>query len=104
MAEKAAGMTYDDDTHEVLAGAWEPQGIEGWGLELDLLYVERDGDLDPFRFFVLRPEQRTGQAVAFLAAAPPFGHLPGGLIEGGPHVHAADQLGVGGQEPADGFA
>jgi hypothetical protein len=46
----------------------------------------------------------TGQAVAFLAGAPPFSDLPSGFIEGGLQVHAADQLGVGGQVTANGLA
>jgi hypothetical protein len=57
-----------------------------------------------FAFFVLRHLKGAGQAVTFLAAAPPLGDLAGGLIEGGLHVHAADQLDVGGQMPADGLA
>ena len=72
--------------------------------ELDLLSVKGEGGFDPFGFFVLRHLKRAGQAVALFSATPPFGDLPGGLIEGGLHVHAADQLGIGRQVTADGLA
>ena len=81
---------------ELLTGTGIPQGIDNLARELDLLAVERDDGFDLFRFLVLRHLQGTGQAGAFLAAVPPLGGLCEGVIGGGLHVHAADQLGVGG--------
>jgi hypothetical protein len=42
--------------------------------------------------------------VVLLATTAAFSGLPGGLIESGLHVHATDQLGIGGQVPTDGMA
>ena len=104
VAAAATGVTHHDDAQELWAGARIPQGVDGLVPELDPLSVERDGGFDPFRFFVLRPLKGTGQAVAFLPATPPLDDPLGEFIEGGLHVHAADQLGVGGQVTADGLA
>jgi len=95
---------HHDDAQKLLAGAGIPQGIDGLVPELDRLSIEDGRGLDPLRFLVLSHLQGTGQAVAFLAAAPPLDGLLGGFIEGGLHVHAADQLGVGGQVTADRLA
>jgi hypothetical protein len=69
-----------------------------------LLAVKCDGGLDPIGFWALRHFKGAEQALALLATAAAFGGLGGGSIEGGFHVHAADQLGVGGQVSADGLA
>jgi hypothetical protein len=53
VATAAAGITHHNDAQELLTCAGIPQGINGLVPELDLLSVERDGSLDPFRLFVL---------------------------------------------------
>src|SRR5215467_14269979 len=94
VAAATTGIAYHHDTQELLAGTGIPQGVDGLVPELDLLSVKCGGGLDPLRLFVLRHLKRVGQAVAFLATASAFGDTSGGLIEGGLHVHAADQPGI----------
>ena len=70
---------HHDDAQELLAGAGIPQGVDGLVPELDLLSVESDGGLDPVGDFLsLAICMGTGQALAFLAAAPAFGGIFGG--------------------------
>src|SRR5215831_10281089 len=104
VAAAATGIPHQNDAQELLAGAGIPQGIDGLVPDLDLLAVKCDGGFDPIGFWVLRHFQGAEQARALLATAAAFGGVGGGFIEGGFHVHAADQLGVSGQVSADGLA